>query len=131
TTRLGIAKQATLSAIELLGEGSQVSVVVFDSEAQVPVPLQPAANRDAIVLAMDTVDAGGGTAIVPGLIEGLRQLWGVEAPARHIVLMTDGLSTPGDVDEIMDAIVRQGITVSSVAIGSGADVTELRRIANI
>lgn len=131
TTRLGIAKQATLSAIDLLGEGSQVAVVVFDSEALVPVPLQPAANNDAILLAMDTVDAGGGTAIVPGLVEGLSQLWGVEAPARHIVLMTDGLSTPGDVDAIMDAIVLEGITVSSVAIGTGADVTELRRIANI
>lgn len=131
TTRLGIAKQATLSAIELLGEGSQVSVVVFDSEAKVPVTLQRAAENDAILLALDTVDAGGGTAIVPGLIEALRQLQGVDAPARHIVLMTDGLSTPGDVDEIMDAIGQEGITVSSVAIGNGADVTELRRIANI
>ncbi|MBK1795514.1 VWA domain-containing protein [Devosia sp. WQ 349] len=131
TTRLGIAKQATLSAIELLGEGSQVAVVVFDSQALVPVPLQSAAVNEGILLAMDTVDAGGGTAIVPGLVEGLRQLWGVEAPARHIVLMTDGLSTPGNVDAIMDAIVIEGITVSSVAIGNGADVTELRRIANI
>ncbi|WP_108462977.1 VWA domain-containing protein [Devosia naphthalenivorans] len=131
STRLEIAKQATHAAIGLLGEGSQVAIVVFDSEAQVPLPLQPASNAVAIQSAINTIDAGGGTAIVPGLVEGFRQLEGAEAPARHIVLMTDGLSTPGDVEAIMDAIGQEGITVSAVAIGEGADVTGLRSIANV
>lgn len=131
STRLEIAKQATQAAIDLLGEGSQVAITVFDSEAQVPLPLQPASNSESIRNAIASIDAGGGTAIVPGLIEGLRQLEGAEAPARHIILMTDGLSTPGDVDGIMNAIKAEGITVSAVAIGEGADVTSLRRVADL
>lgn len=131
STRLDIAKQATQAAIALLGEGSQVAIAAFDSEAQVPLPLQPASHSDSIRAAIASIDAGGGTAIVPGLIEALRQLQGAEAPARHIILMTDGLSTPGDVDGVMNAIQAEGITVSAVAIGEGADVTSLRRVAEL
>jgi uncharacterized protein YegL len=130
-TRLDIAKQATLSAIGLLHEESLISIVAFDSEAKVLLPLRRAKDSAAVTQALAELEPGGGTAIYPGLVEALRQLEGVDAMAKHIIVMSDGLSQPGDFPGILKAISQQGISVSTVAIGEGADGARLEEIARI
>jgi uncharacterized membrane protein len=130
-TRLDIAKQATLAAIRLLHEESLISIVAFDSEAKVLLPLARAKDSVAVTQALLELEPGGGTAIYPGLVEALHQLEGVDAMAKHIVVMSDGLSQPGDFPGILKAISEQGISVSTVAIGEGADGTRLEEIARI
>jgi hypothetical protein len=130
-TRLEIAKQATVSAIRLLHPESLIAIVVFDSEARVLLPLRPAKDSAAVTQALQELEPGGGTAIYPGLVEALRQLEGVDAMAKHIVVMSDGLTQPGDFPGILKAISDQGISVSTVAIGDGADPVRLEEIARI
>jgi Mg-chelatase subunit ChlD/uncharacterized membrane protein len=130
-TRLDIAKQATLSAIRLLHEESLISIIVFDSEAKVLLPRSRAKDSASVTQALAELEPGGGTAIYPGLVEALHQLEGVDAMAKHIVVMSDGLSQPGDFPGILKAISEQGISVSTVAIGEGADGTLLQEIARI
>jgi uncharacterized protein YegL len=128
-SRLDIAKQATTGAIRLLHEESLVSITVFDSEAQTIVPLTQAKNAAAIADALRKLEPGGGTSIYPGLVEALKQLTDVDAMAKHIVVMSDGLSQPADFAPLVKSITDLGITVSSVAIGEGADDTHLSEIA--
>ena len=130
-TRLDIAKQATLAAIRLLHEESLISIIAFDSEAKVLLPLRRAKDSAAVTQALAELEPGGGTAIYPGLVEALHQLEGIDALAKHIVVMSDGLSQPGDFPGILKAISEQGISVSTVAIGEGADGTRLEEIARI
>src|SRR5499427_4387270 len=111
-TRLDIAKQATISAIRLLHPESLIAIVVFDSEAKVLLPLRPAKDSAAVVQA-------------------LHQLQGIDAMAKHIVVMSDGLTQPGDFPGILKAISDQAISVSTVAIGDGADPVRLEEIARI
>jgi uncharacterized membrane protein len=128
-TRLDVAKAATLSAIRLLHEQSQVAVVVFDSEATTLVPLQERLDEAAVEAALEPLEPGGGTSLYPALIEALAQLEGVDAPARHVVVMTDGLSQPGDFPGVLAQFIAAGISVSTVGIGEGADETVLADIA--
>jgi Mg-chelatase subunit ChlD len=130
-TRLDIAKQATVSAIGLLHPESLIAIVVFDSEAKVLLPLRPAKDSAGVAQALRALEPGGGTAIYPGLVEALHQLQGVDAMAKHIVVMSDGLTQPGDFPGILKAISDQGISVSTVAIGDGADPVRLEEIARI
>jgi uncharacterized membrane protein len=130
-TRLDIAKQATVSAIGLLHPESLVAIVVFDSEAKVLLPLRPAKDSAGVAQALRALEPGGGTAIYPGLVEALHQLQGIDAMAKHIVVMSDGLTQPGDFPGILKAISDQGISVSTVAIGDGADPVRLEEIARI
>ncbi|HLR46795.1 MAG TPA: VWA domain-containing protein, partial [Deinococcales bacterium] len=67
TNRLDIARQATLTAASLLHEESRVTIVVFDSEASMLVPLQDELDMDEIEDALARLTPGGGTAIYPGL----------------------------------------------------------------
>jgi len=130
-TRLEIAKQATVSAIRLLHPESLIAIVVFDSEAKVLLPLRPAKDAAAVTQALRELEPGGGTAIYPGLVEALQQFDGVDAMAKHIVVMSDGLTQPGDFPGILKAISERGISVSTVAIGEGADPVRLEEIARI
>src|SRR5690606_10515291 len=51
-SRLDIAKEATLAANELLGEGSEIAIVVFDEEARVLLPFTDSSARGEIAAAL-------------------------------------------------------------------------------
>ncbi len=130
-TRLDIAKQATLSAIDLLNQNSQVGIIVFDSEATTVLPLSRISNPEAVSAALTSVDPGGGTSVYPGLQAAFDMLRDVDTPARHIIVMTDGLSQPGDFPGLLNEIRQAGITVSSVSIGEGAERGLIEEIARL
>jgi hypothetical protein len=61
----------------------------------------------------------------------LAQLAGSDAAVRHVIAMTDGLTEPGDFSAILSTMADARITVSTVAIGSGADTEILDAIARL
>ncbi|HWV57075.1 MAG TPA: VWA domain-containing protein, partial [Longimicrobiales bacterium] len=131
-TRLQIARQATMEAVSLLEEGSLAGVVAFDSAADVVAPIREATDTAAFREQLQRLIALGGTAIYPGLELAFEEMKQVDPLyARHIVVMTDGLSRPGDFEGLLADIVAQGITVSAVAIGSAADTRLVSMIAEL
>ena len=128
-TRLDVAKQATIDAIALLDEESQVAVVTFDSRARLSLPMSGVDQKDFIARSINQITPGGGTAMYRGLTAGFDQLRNVDASARHIVVMTDGLSQPGDFPGLMANIREAGVTVSSVAIGEESELELVEQIA--
>lgn len=130
-TRLDIAKEATLAAVELLGEQSQVAIVVFDEEANVLLPFVASDDRQAIEAALAPLVPGGGTAIYPGLVLAAELLDGLDAATRHVIVMTDGLSQPGDYPSAVNALRDLDATVSAVAIGAGADIETIQLLASL
>ncbi len=131
-TRLDIVKVATLDAIDLLDPETQVGVVAFDLNAYSVVPLQPAGNREAIREQIERLETGGGTWIYTGLGLGFVELSRVDPDfRRHLVLMSDGRSQPANYQLLMGLISDAGMTVSTAAIGSGADVRLMEELARL
>lgn len=131
TDRLAIAKEATLAALGLLGEESRATIVAFDEEAQVIAPLQRVGDLAALRARLATLVPGGGTSILPGIEAALEQLAPSEAAARHMVVMSDGLSQPGEFERVVGRARDAEITISTVAIGRGADTERLSTIADL
>lgn len=129
--RLDVTKVATVGAIDMLDEDSLVSIVVFDGVATELLGWHPAGDLETVIAVLDPVQPGGGTNIFAGLEMGVaRQRELDDSWTRHIILMTDGLGQGGiDYDPILDEILEAGITVSTAAIGQGADVWLLEEIA--
>ncbi len=130
-TRLDIAKQAADAAIGLLNPQSEVAIVVFDETQQAVLPLQEIGDGAAVNAAIGRIDAGGGTSIYPGLIEAAAQLEAAQSQVKHVIVMTDGLSQPGDFPGAIDRLRQLGATVSSVAIGEGAGASLVETIATL
>lgn len=129
--RLTIAKAATFNAAGLLNPQSQVGIVAFDTASHVILPLQNAGDESSIRNALNQLDADGGTAVYPALRDAIDMLRPVDLPKRHIVVISDGLTQPGDFAGLLAEARQAGITVSAIAIGDAADPTSLSDIAKL
>lgn len=126
-----LARQAAKSTVELLGPRDMIGVVGFDSQPFIACEITPASDIGRIQDAIDSLQAGGGTSMYPGMLEAERMLRGAGTRIRHMILLTDGQSSPGDFEGLAESMAMSGITVSTVALGDGAARELLERIAEI
>lgn len=127
--KIEIAREAAIAAVDLLTPRDQVGVLGFDDAIAEVVALQPAKDKKSIADSIATLRAGGGTSIYPALNKAYEDLASVQVQLKHIILMTDGRTMPGDFDGLMPLINDAKITVSTVAIGGDADMAFLERLA--
>jgi Ca-activated chloride channel family protein len=126
-----MAKDAAKAAVELLGPKDKVGVIAFEGETFWVVDVQPAANRSAIIDKISTIEAGGGTVMAPAMEAAYEALQNTVAKLKHVIILTDGISSPGDFDGITQNMASARITVSAVGIGGDADEKLLKDIARI
>ncbi len=130
-TRMDVAKVATLEALTLLGEQSQAALIVFDTEAQVLLPLRSVQDVPVFEAALSRVNAAGGTSILPGLVAARDLMRASQAATRHIVVMTDGLSQEGDFATVLGELRDLGVSTSFVGVGDAADRRQLTTLADL
>jgi uncharacterized membrane protein len=127
--KLELAKDAAKATAELLGADDLIGVHVFDQIAQPVVRLQRAANRTRILTQIASIQAGGGTNILPALRLAYEELDPVAAKVKHVILLTDGQASYDGIAQLVDEMVEHKITVSAVGVGGEADKTLLTMIA--
>ena len=128
-----LAKQATWLAVEELGPGDQVGVIAFEDQNRWESRLGPCsdAKRQQLRGEIDRITAGGGTNMYPAMEKAYLALRETYAELKHMIVLTDGVSHPGDFDALSRDIAAAGITVSTVGMGDKAIPELLRRIADI
>ncbi|MDR1491155.1 MAG: VWA domain-containing protein [Planctomycetaceae bacterium] len=128
--KMEMAKDAAKSAVELLTPRDYASVIAFDNVSYVVAPMQSAASVSSIISQISTIEAGGGTNIYPGMVDAYDQLNRASAKLKHVILLTDGYSAPGDFDGIAQQMVHAQITVSTIGVGD-ADNNLLQHLAEL
>lgn len=129
--KIAMARQASKAAVELLSPQDQIGVVGFNGQAYVISEILSASEGDVVQGAIDSLDAGGGTNMYPAMVLGKDMLENVSAKIKHMILLGDGQTQPADHNGLTQAMVDSGITVSTVALGQGADRTLMQGIAEI
>jgi Mg-chelatase subunit ChlD len=129
---LAIAKRAALSSIDLLNRFDRVGVLAFDSGHEWVVPPTEVGMRRPIADQLRRLEAGGGTDLHPALREAHRVMRQEQAKVKHLIVLSDGL-TDGEknFDPLSGRIAADGITVSTVAMGSGSDRALMARLAQL
>lgn len=129
TTKLDLAKAATLASAELLNPTDELGVLAFDSDWQWIVPFRPASEAGAITDRIAGLKSDGGTNLHKALVEGRRELLGKAAAVKHVLVLSDGLTEKGDIVELVRQMAGGRVTVSTVSIGGDADMALMTRIA--
>ena len=124
--KVDIAKEAILRAAEALAPTDQLGVVAFDENAHWAVRTAPI-DFGAIGNGLG-FRADGKTNIYAGLKAAYDDLVNNPATLRHIVLITDGWSSSGAYDALLDDMRAAGITLSTIGTGGGS-ARVLRRLA--
>lgn len=130
--KLAIAKRAALSSIELLSRFDRVGVLAFDSGQDWVVPPTDVGMRRHIGEQLRKLEAGGGTDLHAALREAYRVLRQEQAKVKHLIVLSDGI-TDGEknFDPLAQRIAADGITISAVAMGEGAERDLMARLAQL
>ena len=130
--KLAIAKRAALSSIDLLNRLDRVGVLAFDSGREWVVPPTEVAMRQPITDKLRALKIGGGTDLYLALEEAHRVMRQERAKVKHLIVLSDGL-TDGDnnFDLLSARIATDGITISTVAMGTDADRKLMARLAEL
>jgi len=127
--RIVMARAAAAGAIELLTPKDYGGVVVFDGDASWAAELQLVVDRNDFRRRIASIEADGGTNLSPGMDLAFRALAPSPAKLKHVIILSDGQSEPGNILELAAQMAQAGITVSTVGLGDGSDVDVLQEIA--
>ena len=137
--RIANAMNAAVGAIERLRDGDSVTVVAFDSAAQVVVPPTrvSSASRSSMENAVRSIRLGGDTCISCGLQEGMTQLQQTSLSGDRVnrmILLSDGATNSGikDVPGLRAMAGRmngRGVTISTIGVDVDFDEKVMAALA--
>jgi Mg-chelatase subunit ChlD len=128
-TKLELAKEAAIRAADVLEETDQLGVIAFDDAIQWVIKTDVLKDLDDATNMIGTIRPGGGTQILHPLQEAWQNLRTKDTKLKHIILLTDGQAERYGYERIIDGIRKDGITLSTVAVGQSADTLLLKALA--
>ena len=127
--RLELAKLAARRVVNLLGPQDQIGVLAFATDSNWVTPIAPDTNKPQLEERIAALRAGGGTNMYPAMQKAALALSEAVADHKQMILLTDGISVPGDFQDLAESLAQEQISVSTVSIGGEADRGLLREIA--
>jgi uncharacterized membrane protein len=119
--KVDIGKEAILRAAAALTERDELGVVAFNEQAHWVVRTQPLGGVEDLQGQIAGIAPLGNTNIFAGLEQAVDSLEDATATRRHIILLTDGWSSSGQYDAIIERMKAAGITLSTVGAGGGSN----------
>ena len=128
---LEMAKAAAKATADTLSSDDLLEVIAFDSSPTKVVKMTPAKYRARIQNDIARIQAGGGTEIFSALDAAYQSLTVTRARKKHVILLTDGQAPQNGIRDLTQAMVAEGITVTTVGLGGGVDEQLLRMISDL
>jgi Ca-activated chloride channel homolog len=103
----------------------QLSVVVYDDEANVLLPLSAVKSTDTVRQAVAQVESGGCTDLFAGWEAGYKQLeGGVDSAISRVILLSDGQANRGlcevsQIEKHCAELLARGVSTTTVGLGRG------------
>ena len=135
--KLEHAKDAAIEAVRRLAPDDVFSLVIFDHEVNTLVPACRVGDRRDLEALIRSIYARGNTAIYGGVTQGAAELRKHLEDRRYthrMILLSDGLanngpSQPEDFARLGAALIREGISVSTIGVGLDYNEDLMTRLA--
>lgn len=120
------AKEAALLAVDMLEDRDIVSIVTYSDTVSVLVPATRVSERNYIRRRIESIFAGGSTALFAGVSKGADEVSKFLERNRvnRVILLSDGLANVGPdspmaLGSLGESLKRAGISVSTIGLGLG------------
>ncbi|MDQ3070400.1 MAG: VWA domain-containing protein, partial [Acidobacteriota bacterium] len=128
--KIELSKEAAVAAVNVLADNHKLGFVVFNHLFEWTFKIMEVGpNRPKIIQALRAIEPSGHTIIFPAIEQAYLALKEVDAPVKHVILMSDGRSYADQYETLIKKMVDEKMTVSSIAVGTEADRELLRNIA--
>lgn len=129
-------RRAALSVVDRLGASDVLSVVAYDTRAEVLLPAMPVRDKETIRRRILALNAGGSTALFAGVSLGLAQARTYQGGGRvtRVMLLSDGQanvgpSSPSELAALGRSAAKEGIPVSTIGLGMGYNEDLMQQLA--
>jgi uncharacterized membrane protein len=129
STKLDLAKAAAIAAADVMNPTDQVGILAFDASWDWALPFRAVAKGEWISDRLAELQSDGGTDLYKALLEAHRAIAGKQAAIKHVIVLSDGLTDKADFQGLAQKMTRDNITVSTVSVGSDADVQLMADLA--
>jgi Ca-activated chloride channel homolog len=122
-------KEAALAATKEIGADDLIGILAFNAEARWAVPLGPGGGDAAE--AIGALKAEGPSDLGRALAEARRGLKG-NGSRKRVLLLSDGDTSPGDLETLVQEMKGEGTVITAVCVGSAPkfDAALMSRIAD-
>jgi Ca-activated chloride channel family protein len=134
--KMSRVKSALLALVSRLRDADTLSIVVFDTDAQVLLPAQGVMDRGIIKQSIQRIEPGGSTNIHAGLMLGYQEARKNyrRDETNRVILLTDGIANRGVTDpgKIAQDSLRfndEGIDLATIGVGLDLNQDLLRQLA--
>ena len=118
--KIEMARDAARSSLQTLRPIDLIGVISFDETFSWVIPLGPAGSLEDKARLINQITANGGTKIYQAVDAGFEAILNEKATHKHIILLTDGVSTPGTQEDFPklehDALAKH-VTISTIGVG--------------
>lgn len=135
--KISKARDAAITALRMLGPQDLFSLVIYDHNVQTLIPPQSAANSEWLEAQIRRISVGGNTALFGAVSQGAAEIRkNLERIFVHrVVLLSDGLanvgpSSPNDLARLGAALLKEGISVTTIGIGHGFNEDLMSQLAD-
>jgi hypothetical protein len=128
--RVQLAKEVARLAIQRLLPHDKVGIVEFYGAKRWAAPIQPASNRIEIERALNRLNAGGGTVILPAIEEAFYGMQNIDTRYKHVLILTDGGVEAGAFEPLLRRMADEGINATTVLTGGAIHSEFLVNLAN-
>jgi len=119
------AKAAAIEAVRRLSPDDVFSLVAYNNEVETLVPSRCVGNGAGLEAAIQSILAGGGTALYGEVTQGAAELRKYTEDRRYVhrlILLSDGLanvgpSSPQDLARLGSSLIQEGISVTTIGVG--------------
>ena len=131
------AREAALEAVRRLGPDDIVSLVAYFDQVHTLVPAMRVGDGEHLEMCIRGIQAGGGTALFGGVTQGaseVRKHIEKGAYVNRVILLSDGLanvgpSSPEELGRLGTALMKEGISVTTIGLGLGFNEDLMTRLA--
>ncbi len=135
-SKIGFVRKAGHLLTDNLTPHDFTSLIAYNHEVQVLVPMHPVVNREYLHHRIEELTAFGDTNISGGFLEGCAQLEKrlAQPGQHHVILLTDGVANRGVTDinglvALAERAKQRGIGLTAIGVGSDFNETLLSRMA--
>ncbi len=118
--KIEMARDAARASIRTLRPIDVIGVISFDETFNWVIPIGPAGSLESKADLINQINANGGTKIYQAVQAGFEAIADAKATHKHIILLTDGVSTPGTQEDFprleRDALAKH-VTISTIGVG--------------
>lgn len=134
--KLAKAKDAARVAVSLLKPSDIISLIIFDDNVDVLLPATRVSDSARIERAINSIEAGGSTALFAGVAKGAAEIrhYLDRNRVNRVILLSDGQAnvgpdSPEALGELGADLGREGISVSTLGLGNGYNEDLMSRLA--